>query len=200
MIACARRLEELKLIAANYNNIIPLHLDITNDQSINEFKDFIKEEEIYALINCAGGNNVKPRAKSFEFEKKELIESYNVNTIGNFAVIQSVIPLMKKDLNPIILTITSISGHKLVGNSMPYNLSKQSMSTIMKLLRRDLSNLGIRSTELIIGSVNSHDVSILKNNSMAPKDISGIINFVLNTDHYVNIDYLYASHIKEANV
>lgn len=188
------------MLSSSYDNIVPLQLDITNDQSLNEFKIFIEKEDLYALVNCAGGNNVKPKSKSFEFEKREIIESYNINTIGNFAVIQSVVPLMKKESNPIILTITSISGHKLVGNSMPYNLSKQSMSTIMKLLRRDLFNLGIRSTELIIGSVNSHDVAVLKNNSMTPKDVAGIIEFVLDTDKSVNIDYLYASHLREANI
>lgn len=103
---------------------------------------------------------------------------------------------MLNENNPIIINITSIAAHQIFQSSSTYTVSKHSQSILSQILRRDLSNIGIRLTEVVPGSVNSHD-DPNQNISITPNDVADLIFYLLNINSNVNINRVYLSHLKE---
>jgi NADP-dependent 3-hydroxy acid dehydrogenase YdfG len=103
---------------------------------------------------------------------------------------------MKNEENPIIINITSIAGYQIFRSSSPYTMSKHSQAIMSKILRRDLAPHGIRLTEFVPGSVNSHKDSS-QSGSIMPEDIAEIVSFIVKSKSPVNINTIYVSHIKD---
>jgi short-subunit dehydrogenase len=173
-------------------------LDVTDENTFIDLKKEISNKEIYSIINCAGGTTASPQKNILDNTDKDFISSFYLNSIGPFLLVKNVLPNMKKELNPIIINITSILAHKILSDSAPYNISKKSLSMMSKFMRRDLAHLNIRCTEIILSSVNTKNNFGYKNKSMNTQSVSEIIKFILDCD--VNIDYIAASHVKEVIV
>ncbi len=103
---------------------------------------------------------------------------------------------MISEENPIVINITSIAAHQIFSSSSPYTVAKHSQSILSQILRRDLANFGIRLTEIVPGTVNSHN-DPNQNISIEPDDISDLIKYLLSTKGNVNINRVYISHLKE---
>jgi NADP-dependent 3-hydroxy acid dehydrogenase YdfG len=73
-------------------------------------------------------------------------------------------------------------------------MSKHSQAIMSKILRRDLAPHGIRLTELVPGSVNSHRDNS-QSGSIMPEDVAEIVSFIVKSKSPVNINTIYVSHI-----
>lgn len=178
------------------SNIIPFKLDITNKESIQNFLNKIKNDSIYALINCAGGGGGPYFSNILEEDQEYFDNAFKLNASSTFNLIKYIYPKMINEENPIIINITSIAAHQIFQSSSSYTIAKHSQSVLSQILRRDLSDFGIRLTEIVPGTVNSHN-NPSQNISIAPQDISDLIKYLLSTKGNVNINRVYISHLKE---
>lgn len=193
IIACARRKDKLDSLALSSQNIIPFELDITDSSSIQNLIDSI-DGDIYGLINCAGGGGGPMKFDILEEEQEFLDKSFNLNVSSTFNLIKAIAPKMKRSHNPIVINITSIAGEQIFRCSSAYTISKHAQSVMSKILRRDLSAQGIRMTEVLPGSVNSHRQEN-ENSSIMPEDIADAISFIVKSKGSVNVNAIYISHL-----
>lgn len=129
-------------------------------------------------------------------EQEYLNNAFNLNASSTFNLIKNIYPKMNKENNPIVINITSISANQIFKCSSAYTISKHSESIMSKILRRDLSELGIRLAEILPSTVNSYyDKNNL--NSVYPEDIAELVNFMLKISGHVNLNTVHVSHTKE---
>lgn len=197
VFACSRKMPYLKDLTTldGGKNIIPVHLDITLPDSVKAFSEKIGDINVDILVNSAGGDMTGPKYGGLqEYTMKEFNEAFNLNVFGTFEVIKSIIPKMKRENNPIIFTLSSVAGQintNTVG--LPYHLAKNSESKMLDFLVKDI--YPIRSTDLIISTVNSFRKEEMKDCSMTPEDIFNVIKFISESPQYLTVDKIHLRHI-----
>ena len=120
--------------------ITPLILDVTNAEHIAAAAAAITEAGgLYGLVNNAGIASAAP----LEFVPvPELRHQLEVNVVGQVAVTQAVLPLLRAAKGRIV-NVTSIGG--LIAGQMlgPYNASKFALEAVTHVLRQELAPWGI---------------------------------------------------------
>lgn len=174
-------------------NIIPVVLDITLEDSIKNLLDVIGDTKVDILVNSAGGDMTGPRGLK-EYTTKEFNEAFDLNVFGTFEVIRSIMTKMNKKENPIIFTLSSVAGQINTNNvGLPYHLAKNSESKMLDFLVKDI--YPIRSTDLIISTVNSFRKQEMEDCSMTPEDIFDVIKFISESPKYLTVDKIHLRHI-----
>lgn len=177
-------------------NITPIYLDITDDSSIDKLIEFVKDKKISIIINCAGGSNSYTE-HIYKQNRSNLIEAFNLNTASTLSLINQMLPYIDMDNDPIIINITSIAGHEIFNADSAYTIAKHSQSIMSKILRKDLSPMGIRVTELAPSSVNSIRNNDLFDRTLEPEDIADLIFYICSVKKHVDINYISIGHVKE---
>ena len=120
--------------------ITPLILDVTKADEIAEAAAAITAAGgLYGLVNNAGIASAAP----LEFVPvDELRHQLEVNVVGQVAVTQAVLPLLRSARGRIV-NVTSIGG--LIAGQMlgPYNASKFALEAVTHVLRQELAPWGI---------------------------------------------------------
>jgi len=134
----------------NYKNIIPIHLDITNQESINKAVQSIYKEhkQIDVLINNAGYGLVSTVEDATE---DEMLSQFNVNVFGLLRVCKAVIPIMRKKEDGVIINISSFLGKIGLPLLTMYNSSKYAVEGITDSLRYELKDFNIRVHSIMPG-------------------------------------------------
>jgi NADP-dependent 3-hydroxy acid dehydrogenase YdfG len=176
-------------------NIIPVVLDITLEDSIKNLLSVIGDTQVDILVNSAGGDMTGPKDGGLkEYTTKEFNEAFNLNVFGTFEVIKSIMTKMNKQENPIIFTLSSVAGQINTNNvGLPYHLAKNSESKMLDFLVKDI--YPIRSTDLIISTVNSFRKEDMEDCSMTPEDIFDVIKFISESPKYLTVDKIHLRHI-----
>ena len=197
VFACSRKmpyLEDLTRLDGG-ENIVPVQLDITLPDSVKNLSEKIGNLNIDILVNSAGGDMTGPKDGGLEdYTMEEFSEAFNLNVFGTFEVIKTIIPKMKKESNPIIFTLSSVAGQANTNNvGLPYHLAKNSESKMLDFLSKDI--YPIRSTDLIISTVNSFRKEEMKDSAMTPEDIFSVIKFISESPSYLTVDKIHLRHI-----
>jgi len=131
-------------------NIIPIELDITNQDNIQRAIDFIslKHSRIDILINNAGYGLVSTVENVSE---EEMLCQFNINVFGVLRVTKAVIPLMRKNQSGIIINISSFLGKIGLPLLTLYNSSKYAVEGITDSLRYELKDFNIRVHSIMPG-------------------------------------------------
>ncbi|MCU1410872.1 MAG: Retinol dehydrogenase [Rhodoglobus sp.] len=121
--------------------IRPLILDVTNEKHIAAAANAIADDSggLFGLVNNAGIASAAP----LEFVPvDELRHQLEVNVVGQVAVTQAVLPLLRASRGRIV-NVTSIGG--LIAGQMlgPYNASKFALEAVTHVLRQELGPWGI---------------------------------------------------------
>ena len=140
VFAGVRRAEDGERLAAEASGIVPLILDVTNAEHIAAAAAHIAEAGgLYGLVNNAGIASAAP----LDFVPvADLRYQLEVNVVGQFAVTQAGLPLLRASKGRIV-NITSIGG--LIAGQMlgPYNASKFALEAVTHVLRQELAPWGI---------------------------------------------------------
>jgi len=121
--------------------IRPLILDVTNEEHVAAAACAIADDGsgLFGLVNNAGIASAAP----LEFVPvAELRHQLEVNVVGQVAVTQAVLPLLRLAKGRIV-NVTSIGG--LIAGQMlgPYNASKFALEAVTHVLRQELAPWGI---------------------------------------------------------
>ncbi len=131
-------------------NIIPIHLDITNTTTINRAIDAIYSQHgrIDILINNAGYGLVSTVE---DVTEEEMLAQFNVNVFGVLRVCKATIPIMRKNNSGIIINISSFLGKIGLPLLTLYNSSKYAVEGITDSLRYELKDFNIRVHSIMPG-------------------------------------------------
>jgi NADP-dependent 3-hydroxy acid dehydrogenase YdfG len=135
-------------------NIIPIELDITSQDSIDEAVKIIlkKYKKIDILINNAGYGLVSTVE---DLDEDEMQNQYNVNVFGVLRMCKAVIPNMRKNKDGIIINISSFLGKIGLPLLTLYNSSKYAVEGITDSLRYELRDFNIRVHSIMPGFFNT---------------------------------------------
>ncbi|MDA8640412.1 SDR family oxidoreductase [Flavobacteriaceae bacterium] len=127
-----------------------LPLDVTDAASIEALLIELekKETKIDVLINNAGVGITGPVE---ETSLDAIRANFETNFFGPLAMIQRVLPLMRKNKNGIIINITSIAGYMGLPFRGAYSASKGALNIISEALRLEIAAQGIRLMTLAPG-------------------------------------------------
>lgn len=132
-----------RLQAEGGPNLHPVHLDVTDQSTIDSTRDHVKEtldgKPLRGLFNNAGISVYGP----LEFVKPEDLRwQLEVNCVGQLAVTQAFLPMLRASKGRIIIT-GSVGGFVATPMLGPYNMSKFAIEAFADALRVELMSEGI---------------------------------------------------------
>jgi len=127
-----------------------VQLDVTKKDSITQLIQTLKEKEhrIDVLINNAGVGITGPVEETL---LDAMRANFETNFFGPLAMIQAVLPIMRKHTDGVIINITSIAGYMGLPFRGAYSASKGALNIISEALRMEIAAQGIRVMTLAPG-------------------------------------------------
>ena len=145
-------------------NLIPLSLDITNRDSVNECMDYLKENNLTPsiLINNAGITSDQLFLRMKDEDWDNVIAT---NLTGTFNLTKALIKGMIKNRYGRIINISSVSG--LMGNpgQVNYSSAKAGLSGFTKSLAKEVGSRGINVNSIAPGFIETDMTSYLDENA-----------------------------------
>ncbi len=203
--AGARKKEDIEALN-KIKNVIGLKIDVTDEQTINDAFNFIKNESsgLFAIINNAGIVSAGPL---MDISTIDLINQFNINLIGIHRITSTFFPLILESKGRIIM-ISSNSGFFAAPFFGPYCASKFALEGYSDSLRRELLLYDVKVIIIQPGRVNTaiwskgeellnkfkgsifekeaviigkHEIEKGKTDSLDPKEVAKIILKALNS-------------------
>jgi NAD(P)-dependent dehydrogenase (short-subunit alcohol dehydrogenase family) len=119
-----------------------LELDVTKMQSVQKAIDYIKttDGKLEVIVNNAG---VGSMALLEDFTEEMLKNLFEINVNGVFRVTKAALPMMKKQNDGLIISISSGLGRVCLPTFTYYNASKWALEALAQSWRYEFSPLGI---------------------------------------------------------
>jgi NADP-dependent 3-hydroxy acid dehydrogenase YdfG len=156
LILCGRRkdrLEKFKKELSGKVNLITLNFDISNNQQVMDAISNLPEEwkNIDILINNAG--NAHGLSSIQEGKVSDWDTMIDTNVKGLLYVSKAVLPYMIKRTFGHIVNLSSVAGKITYLNGAVYCASKKAVEAISEGMRLDLTQHGIKITNIAPGAV-----------------------------------------------
>ncbi|NHJ46599.1 MAG: SDR family NAD(P)-dependent oxidoreductase [Asgard group archaeon] len=153
VIATDKHKEALEQLQGK-ENIIPIFMDVTNNDSISKAITEIEKitDGLDVLVNNAGCFHGGPLV---EFSEEEMIEIFNVNVFGVHKVTKQFFPLLLKNKGTII-NVGSETGRVAWPINGPYSMTKYALEAFSDSLRRELMFLGMKVVHLQVGAMDTN--------------------------------------------
>lgn len=149
------------------SRLIPVILDVTNEQTILQACQFIRESVgdagLVGLVNNAGVGVTAPIEL---VPLDELRRQFDINVIGQVAVIQAFLPLIRAARGRII-NVGSVGGQTTIPFGGPLCASKYAIESINDAMRMELRPWGIQVVLVAPGSIRTPAVNKLVQDSEA---------------------------------
>ncbi len=143
--------------------------DITKSSDLKKIIKYItdKEKKIDILINNAGIGFTGPIE---EILSENLIKTFETNLFGHIKLMQSIVPMMRKNKSGLIINITSIAAYNSIPFVGVYSSTKASLKIIGESLNMELHSYGIKVVNIAPGdyktnAINNRSDTKIKNNS-----------------------------------
>jgi NAD(P)-dependent dehydrogenase (short-subunit alcohol dehydrogenase family) len=122
-------------LAGKNDRLLPVKVDITNEDDVKALAKTIKEKagRLDLLINNAG-ISLKYYDNLAAINLDDLMDNFRVNVGGTHLVVKHLYPLVKKGNEKKIINISSTMGsiEKSSGGSTPYRVSKAALNMLTK--------------------------------------------------------------------
>lgn len=124
------------------NKIVPITVDLTKDEDLLGFENFLKEKNprIKWLINCAGTRALYKK----DAPLPRMLATIRTNCVGNMAMCYACIPYIGKGDH--ILNVSSAAAFQPLPSNNSYAASKVAMKYFSLGLRTELKSRGINVT------------------------------------------------------
>lgn len=208
VIAAARRVDRLNAIANE--NIEAIQLDVTDQNSVDNFVKALNGRPVALLVNNAGG-----AFDSAPIEKADPAiwqKTYDVNVLGTLRVTKALLPNLRANGKSHIVVVTSTAGHAVYENGGSYTNAKFAELALTQTLRLELNGEAIRITEIAPGMVKTEEFSQVRLGSkeaaekvyegvaepLTAEDIAETIRWAAMLPAHVNIDSLVVRPVAQA--
>lgn len=203
IILCGRNkavLEELKSELSKETEIFTLSFDVRNSDEVFEAINSLPEDwkNIDVLINNAG--NAHGLDSIADGNPDDWNAMMDGNVKGLLYVSQPIIKLMKEKRNGQIINISSVAARQTYANGVVYCASKKAVDVISEGMRLELTEFGIRVTNIQPGAVETDFSKVrFKGDSerastvyagyepLLPEDIADTIAYCVNAPERVSI-------------
>lgn len=133
--------------------IIPLELDVTDDESVKRAAGIVErhvgDAGLFGLVNNAGIAIGSPLEL---IPLAQLRRQLEVNVVGQIAVTQAVLPLLRRARGRIV-NMGSIAGRGTIPMTGPYSASKHALEAVTDALRLELYPWGIEVSIIEPGAI-----------------------------------------------
>lgn len=130
----------------NQATIIAKQLDITNQDSVNELANWLKQnyDHLDVLVNNAG-MNYDTYQNVINADLRNVQGTFETNILGAWRVTQAVLPLLKKSQQARVVNVSSGAGAlaSMTGGTPAYSLSKLALNGLTMMLANQLKSTGI---------------------------------------------------------
>lgn len=156
IIICGRNttvLEELKTQLSSLTETFSLKFDVRNREDVNSALNSLPNEwkNIDVLINNAGNAHGLEPLSAGNVEDWDAMMDGNVK--GLLYVSKMIIPQMKERKSGHIVNISSVASRQTYANGVVYCASKKAVDTISEGMRIELTEFGIKVTNIQPGAV-----------------------------------------------
>jgi len=134
----------------NFDVFRLLQLDVADTTSITSAIQYIEEKHgrLDILINNAGAGITGPLE---EIPEEEILNNFRTNYFGPIQVTKSVLPIMRKQQQGLIINITSIAGYMGLPYRSVYSASKAALEITTEAWRMELKAFNIHMTNIAPG-------------------------------------------------
>ena len=159
VIATSRNTETLLEKIADYKgNLLPVKLDITKENDVEEAisKGIEKFGQIDVVVNNAGYNllgNIE------ELSDTEFRETMSVNVFALANIIRTVLPHLRRQKSGHIINTSSMMGYMGYAGNGSYNASKFAVIGLSEALAQEVAPFGIKVTILAPGTFRTNFMS-----------------------------------------
>ncbi|MGF2053718.1 SDR family oxidoreductase [Vagococcus fluvialis] len=202
LLLIARRVEKIKQLSLNFENILIENIDVTQ---INELNAAIKKaESIYGpadlLVNNAGVMLLGNITEQDESEWQTMLQT---NVIGVLNGMKSVLGNMTKRNQGTIINVSSIAGYKAFVDHAAYAASKFGVHGLTETIRQEVADSNVRvslvspgaaETELLTHVTNEKSLSdynswkeSMGGLTLDPTKVAETIFFIYNMPQEVTI-------------
>lgn len=202
VVACARRAEKLKALAAKSSNIYPFELDVTDEKSVEAILSKLPSDlqKIDVLVNNAG--LALSQDKAFECKVDEWKTMVNTNINGLLYMTHALLPQMVKRNHGYIINIGSTAGCWPYTGGNVYGGTKAFVEQFSRNLRTDLKETAVKVTVLKPGLCGNTEFSNVRfhgdnakaesvytdTKSIGPEDIANTVLWLLSTPAHMNVN------------
>ena len=203
LILCGRNktiLEELKTELSKETEVFTLRFDVRNSDEVFAAINSLPEEwkNIDVLINNAGNaHGLDPISEGNIDDWNSMMDG---NVKGLLYVSQPIIKLMKEKQNGQIINISSVAARQTYANGVVYCASKKAVDVISEGMRIELTEFGIRVTNIQPGAVETDFSKVrFKGNSeraatvyagyepLVAEDIADAIAYCINVPERISV-------------
>ncbi|MEO0340889.1 MAG: oxidoreductase [Bacteroidota bacterium] len=145
VVATARRAEKLEALASNApEQILPVTMDVTDRAQVKAGIEKAVDHfgQIDVLINNAGYGIVGALEETPEQELRQQMET---NFFGAMAVMQEVLPVLRKQRSGAIVNMSSMGGNMSFGGFSAYSASKFALEGASEALAQEVAPFGIKT-------------------------------------------------------
>jgi NADP-dependent 3-hydroxy acid dehydrogenase YdfG len=209
IVVGARRVDRLQRVAGEDG--VALSLDVTNEQSVNEFVAEIAKRfgRVDVLVNNAGGAlGMGPIAQASD---DDWIGMWQTNVLGLMWVTRACLPLLRKAKHGHIVNISSVAGFETYAGGAGYTAAKHAVRAITRTLRLELNGETIRITEVAPGLVET-EFSIVRFHGdrkaakavyeglkpLTAEDIADCVVWAVTRPPHVDIDEIVVRPVAQA--
>jgi short-subunit dehydrogenase len=152
VIAAARRMDRLEVLAAQYEHITPMQVDLSVPEKTEEFCQYLLslKEPVSVLINNAG-YSIRGAMEDVSLEAARRI--FEVNFFSLMRVTQACLPGMRSLRKGTIVNLSSIVGKFTFPMSGVYAATKHGIEAISDALRIEVRPFGIRVVAIRPGAI-----------------------------------------------
>lgn len=210
VIACARRVDRLEVLAAEHSVITAHQLDITDQKSVDQLVRDLADRNVSVLINCAGG--AFDAASVLDSDPAVWSKTYDLNVVGTVRMVKAFTPAMQKNGRGHIVIISSTAGHVAYENGGSYVAAKHAETSLARTLRLELNGLPIRVTEIAPGMVMTEEFSKIRfgdadraakvyegvDAPLLAEDVAEAIRWSVTLPEHFNVDSLVIRPVAQA--
>ena len=210
VIACARRIDRLEALASENSAITAHHLDITDQESVDQLVSDLADRKVSVLVNCAGG--AFDASSVLDSDPAVWSKTYDLNVVGTVRMVKAFTPAMQKHGHGHIVIISSTAGHTAYENGGSYVAAKHAETSLARTLRLELNGLPIRVTEIAPGMVMTEEFSTIRfgdadraaklyegvDAPLMAEDVAEAIRWSVTLPEHFNVDSLVIRPVAQA--
>jgi NADP-dependent 3-hydroxy acid dehydrogenase YdfG len=209
VVAAARRLDRLELLADEHRSVRAHQLDVTDPASVVSLAAAVPACDL--LVANAGGAYDLDRVEDADAET--WARTYDVNVLGLVRTVQALLPALRAARGHVVLT-GSTAGRCVYEGGGGYVAAKHAVAALRETLRLETVEAGVRVSEVAPGMVRTDEVSVNRFagdqsradavyagvDALTAQDIAECIAWVASRPAHVNIDVLQVTPQQQAAV
>lgn len=130
----------------------------------------LKEQSLYALVNCAGMGISGAVEYTSDAEAKKI---FDVNVFGLHRLTRALIPLLRSENNARIVNVSSVAAELVIPFQTFYSMTKAALNAYTEGLRMELRPFGIRVCAVLPGDTKTGFTGAREKSPIAENDLYG---------------------------